>query len=291
MAKFAVIGGYTAEAWSKMIDNPGDRVAAVQKVAQAAGGKLEQFFWSFGDDDYLAIIDAPDDISAAAVSIAVGSSGSLRNLRTIRLITPEEGRQVLELTRPLPACLCILLVALGLPRFAVPAVAAGLPDLATISFTGPTSTVIDRSFEVSWTVKNQGDASIVSGGTIAFTDTVYLSTSPTLDASALPIGHRVHSGTRLSPYELPAGASYTETLVVGGHGMPPIATGLHYLFLKTDSTDAVAEADETNNVAGPVSFTLAGANLVATSITAPPNGTAETPIPLTRTVENQGDAD
>src|SRR5207248_7687432 len=89
MAKFAVIGGYTAEAWSKMIDNPGDRVAAVQKVAQAAGGKLEQFFWSFGDDDYLAIIDAPDDISAAAVSIAVGSSASLRNLRTIRLITPE----------------------------------------------------------------------------------------------------------------------------------------------------------------------------------------------------------
>lgn len=37
MAKYAVMGGYTAEAWSRMIDNPGDRVAAVQKVAQAAG--------------------------------------------------------------------------------------------------------------------------------------------------------------------------------------------------------------------------------------------------------------
>jgi len=75
---------------------PGRSGGRRAKVAQAAGGKLEQFFWSFGDDDYLAIIDAPDDISAAAVSIAVGSSGSLRNLRTIRLITPEEGRQVLE---------------------------------------------------------------------------------------------------------------------------------------------------------------------------------------------------
>src|SRR2546421_2484115 len=96
MAKFAVIGGYTAEAWSKMIDNPGDRVAAVQKVAQAAGGKLDSFFWSFGDDDYLAIIDAPDDVTAGSVAIAVGSSGSLRNLRTIKLITPEEGRKVLE---------------------------------------------------------------------------------------------------------------------------------------------------------------------------------------------------
>ena len=96
MAKYAVIGGYTAEAWSKMIDSPGDRMAAVQKVAQAAGGKLEQFYWSFGDDDYLAIFDAPDDISAAALSIAVGSSGSLRNLRTIKLITAAEGLKVLE---------------------------------------------------------------------------------------------------------------------------------------------------------------------------------------------------
>src|SRR5438445_11058236 len=96
MAKYAVIGGYTAEAWSKMIDNPGDRVAAVQKVAQAAGGKLEQFYWSFGDDDYLAIFDAPDDITAGAISVAVGSSGTLRNLRTIKLITQEEGKKVLE---------------------------------------------------------------------------------------------------------------------------------------------------------------------------------------------------
>ena len=96
MAKYALIGGYTSEAWAKMIETPGDRVAAVRKVGEAVGAKLEQFFWSFGDDDYLAIVDAPDDITAGALAIAVGSSGSLRNLRTIKLITPEEGRKVLE---------------------------------------------------------------------------------------------------------------------------------------------------------------------------------------------------
>lgn len=41
MAKNALIGGYTAEAWAKMIENPGDRVAAVTKTAQAVGAKLE----------------------------------------------------------------------------------------------------------------------------------------------------------------------------------------------------------------------------------------------------------
>jgi uncharacterized protein with GYD domain len=71
-------------------------VAAVSKTAEAVGAKLESFFWSFGEDDYLVIIDAPDDVAAGSVAIAVGSSGSLRNLRTIKLITPEEGRKVLE---------------------------------------------------------------------------------------------------------------------------------------------------------------------------------------------------
>ena len=96
MAKYAVLGGYSAEAWSKMIDNPGDRTAAITKVVQGLGGKLESFYWSFGDDDFLGIIEAPDDIAAAAFSVAVGSSGTLRNLRTIKLISLDDGRKMLD---------------------------------------------------------------------------------------------------------------------------------------------------------------------------------------------------
>jgi uncharacterized protein with GYD domain len=58
-----------------MIENPGDRVAAVTTTAQAVGAKLESFFWSFGEDDYLAIIDAPDDVTAGSVAIAVALGG------------------------------------------------------------------------------------------------------------------------------------------------------------------------------------------------------------------------
>jgi uncharacterized protein with GYD domain len=96
MAKYAVLGGYTAEAWSKMVENPGDRTAAVKKAVETLGGKLESFYWSFGDDDFLGIIEVPDDAAAGAFSVAVGSSGTLRNLRTIKLISLEEGRKVLE---------------------------------------------------------------------------------------------------------------------------------------------------------------------------------------------------
>jgi uncharacterized protein with GYD domain len=96
MAKYALIGGYTAEAWSKMIDNPGGRMEAARKVIESVGAKLEVYYWCFGEDDYLGIIEAPDDTTAGAVAIAMGSSGSLRNLRTIRLITQEEGKALLE---------------------------------------------------------------------------------------------------------------------------------------------------------------------------------------------------
>src|SRR5438105_15929980 len=92
LPKYAVIGGYTSEAWAKMLDNPGDRATAVRKVAEAVGAKLEQFYWSFGHDDYLAIFAAPDDITAGAISVAAGSPGPLRNLTTLTL-SPQEGAQ------------------------------------------------------------------------------------------------------------------------------------------------------------------------------------------------------
>src|SRR5438309_10153069 len=86
LPKYAVIGGYTSEAWAKLLDNPGDRATAVRKVAEAVGAKLEEFYWSFGDDDYLAMFDASDDITAGSIPVAVGRSGPLRKPRTIKLI-------------------------------------------------------------------------------------------------------------------------------------------------------------------------------------------------------------
>ena len=96
MAKYLVSGGYTAEAWSSMIENPTSRVQAAQKIAEALGGKLESFYWTFGEDDFLAIFEAPDDLTAGALSIVVGSSGAARNVRTTKLITAEEGRKLLD---------------------------------------------------------------------------------------------------------------------------------------------------------------------------------------------------
>jgi uncharacterized protein with GYD domain len=96
MAKYALMGGYTTETWAKFIQNPGDREAPVRRAVEAAGGKLETLYWSFGDDDYLVILECPDDIAAAAIAVAVGSTGALRNLRTIKLFEANQLQQVLQ---------------------------------------------------------------------------------------------------------------------------------------------------------------------------------------------------
>ena len=53
------------------------------------GGKLETFYYAFGDFDVLGIADMPDNVSTLAFSLAVNASGGIQ-AKTIVLITPEE---------------------------------------------------------------------------------------------------------------------------------------------------------------------------------------------------------
>lgn len=96
MAKYMVLFNYTHETWSKMIANPSDRLAAVRSSAQAVGGDVEAMYFMFGAKDGFVIIDAPDSASAAAVSIAVSSTGAVRDCETHELIAPAELPSVLE---------------------------------------------------------------------------------------------------------------------------------------------------------------------------------------------------
>ena len=90
MPKFLCTAGYTAEGLQGVVkDTASGRKAAVQKAVKGLGGKVEAFYFSFGDDDVVLIVDLPDNTAAAAMSLAVGSSG-LVQLRTTPLLTVEE---------------------------------------------------------------------------------------------------------------------------------------------------------------------------------------------------------
>ena len=95
MAKYAFFFTYSSDAWARMIQSPGDRTAAVRQLADALGGSVEAIYWMFGPYDGILIADVPDSVSAAALSVAVGSTGSFKHLETHELFTHDQLGQTL----------------------------------------------------------------------------------------------------------------------------------------------------------------------------------------------------
>jgi len=90
MPKFLIKASYTLDG-VKGVQSAGgtNRRDAVAKVAESIGGKLEGFYFAFGDTDAYVVIDAPDNESAMAVALTVNASGAV-TIETVVLLTPEE---------------------------------------------------------------------------------------------------------------------------------------------------------------------------------------------------------
>lgn len=82
---------YSTESIQAMVSSPHDREAAARPLIEALGGTLHHFFFAMGEYDVVAIIEAPDDESLAAGSLAVGASGSMSGMVTTKLMTSEQG--------------------------------------------------------------------------------------------------------------------------------------------------------------------------------------------------------
>jgi uncharacterized protein with GYD domain len=82
---------YNPESWSTQVQNQQNPIDRVTPLVEACGGRLESFFYAFGDYDIVLMIDMPDDESAAAVALAAVAGGSLKASQTTKLLTVEQG--------------------------------------------------------------------------------------------------------------------------------------------------------------------------------------------------------
>lgn len=90
MAKYLWQVSYTTQGAQGLQKEGGSaRRAAVQRLLEQAGGKLESFYFALGESDAYVIADLPDTRTATAVSLAVNAAGAAQ-LRTVVLMTPEE---------------------------------------------------------------------------------------------------------------------------------------------------------------------------------------------------------
>ena len=87
---------YTPETWARLIANPEDRREAARTYIESVGGKLHGFWYAFGSYDGYSLWEAPDNISMAAVALAITGGGALSSFETTVLLTVDETLEALR---------------------------------------------------------------------------------------------------------------------------------------------------------------------------------------------------
>ena len=90
MPKYLVMASYTAEGVRGLLKDGGTkRRQAAEAALKSVGGRVESFYFAFGEHDAYVVVDAPDNAALAAASLAINATGAVQT-RTVVLLTPEE---------------------------------------------------------------------------------------------------------------------------------------------------------------------------------------------------------
>lgn len=96
MPKYLVQGSYTDQGLKGLLKEGGSkRRAMVERLAKEMGGKLEAFYFTFGGDDFVIILDFPSNKDMAAAAIVAQASGTVKSRVTV-LMTPEDVDQAVQ---------------------------------------------------------------------------------------------------------------------------------------------------------------------------------------------------
>ena len=100
MPKYLIQASYTVAGTKGLLKDGGTkRRTAVNLLMKQLGGSLEAFYFAFGDDDVYAIVEAPDNVTAAAVALTITASGAVK-LKTTALLSPDEIDQAAKKSVP-----------------------------------------------------------------------------------------------------------------------------------------------------------------------------------------------
>jgi uncharacterized protein with GYD domain len=103
MAKYLILGKYTLDGAREVMREGGivtrDRF---QEYVGHLDGRVEAFYFAFGEYDLYTIVDLPDNVSAAALTMSLSMGGNIQ-MTTVVLVTPEDAdlvKEKIHLVRP-----------------------------------------------------------------------------------------------------------------------------------------------------------------------------------------------
>ena len=90
MALYMYQASYTAKSMAAQLTEPQDPVEAIKPALEEVGAKLVVAGFPFGEYDVLVVYEAPDDVTAASVAMAVAAAGEVKSAKTTRLLSGQE---------------------------------------------------------------------------------------------------------------------------------------------------------------------------------------------------------
>ena len=90
---------FKGAALKSMTDTPQDREPPARELIEGFGGRLHHYYFMLGEYDGLAIVEFPDDASAAATSMRAGASGAFARFETHPLLTAQEAQRAMQMVK------------------------------------------------------------------------------------------------------------------------------------------------------------------------------------------------
>lgn len=99
MALYMYQASYTAKSMAEQLKEPQDPVDAIRSALEDVGANLLVAGFPFGEYDVLVVYEAPDDVTAASVAMAVAAEGEFKSAKTTRLLSGNEWLESLRKRR------------------------------------------------------------------------------------------------------------------------------------------------------------------------------------------------
>ncbi|MGA8515260.1 MAG: GYD domain-containing protein [Burkholderiaceae bacterium] len=93
MATYITLANFTDQG-IKSVKESTKRADAVKEAAKKFGATMPQIYWTMGAFDLVAVVEAPDDMSATAFALAIGMAGNIRG-QTLRAFNKDEMNGIL----------------------------------------------------------------------------------------------------------------------------------------------------------------------------------------------------
>jgi len=99
MALYMYQASYTAKSMAAQLKEPQDPVEAIRPALEDVGATLVVAGFPFGEYDLLVVYEAPDDMTAASVAMAIAAAGEVKSGKTTRLLSGQEWLESLRKRR------------------------------------------------------------------------------------------------------------------------------------------------------------------------------------------------